>query len=127
MEDLERLVTYVVLTAVSLGGAYAFYALRRRLMNRSSENWPSVYGTIEQRYIDAEGRSSLAVVSYSYAVNGDYFTGFHRQAFPLEELAERFIARYPKDTKVLIRHSPSDSISVLRDQDQVALAASRGQ
>ena len=118
---LELMATYL-LPIVVVGGAYAFYRLRRRWMGRASEGWPSIYGTVEQAYATQERGSEMAVISYSYSVAGQYFAGFCKQAFPLAEQAKRFVARYPSQGKVLIRYHPDDpSRSVLRDQDQIPL------
>lgn len=104
-------------------GTSAVYWLRRRWMDRISEGWPFANGTVEQRYIDPTGRGELAVISYSYSVEGDYYAGFSKQSFVLDGSAQRFIDRYPAGMKVLIRYRPNDpSTSVLRDADQLSLA-----
>ncbi len=118
---LDLFLTYIV-PIVVVGGAYGVYRWRRRWMGRASEGWPSVYGTVEQGYVLQERGSELAVISYSYSAGGQYFAGFCKQAFPLAEQAERFIARYPIHCKVLVRYDRDHPArSVLRDQDQLAL------
>ena len=76
--------------------------------------------------IEAHHRASLAVLSYSYSVEGNYYAGFREQAFALDGSAERFLARYPAGMKVLIRYRADDpSRSVLREQDQLEALCGR--
>jgi hypothetical protein len=116
---MESLAIYFVLGVVFPGAAFAAYWLRRRWQGRAAEGWPMTNGTVEQRYVAGEKRMAIATIAYSYSVDGEYFAGFCEQAFPVEELAEKFIDRFPKDAKILVRYQPGKpSRSVLREEDQ---------
>src|SRR5271154_7050131 len=81
----------VGLLLVSAGaGAWAWFRTRH------AYSWPSAHGTIMtahvQRNTDYYLKSWTAVLSYSYSVNGGYYSGFYQFPFSSERRAEEKIA-----------------------------------
>ena len=124
---MDGILFYVAVFALGVGIAVVGSRWRRRWEGRASEGWPTVFGTIEQRYVDDEDRTPYATIAYSYSVNGEYYAGFVRQAFPISNQAEKFLENYPRDAKVMIRYNPhKPSYSVLRDEDQAVARRASG-
>ena len=57
-------------------------------------------------------------LTYTYVVNGEYYSGFHRIYARSESRAEERVARW-KDRMVVVRYSPDkNDVSVLLGSDQ---------
>jgi hypothetical protein len=89
---------------------------------RGAQSWPSTQGTIMSAQVQSDTDSYLqpwvADLSYSYIVNGEYYSGFHRFRAGSERRAEEKIAGW-KGRMVVVRHSPNQpDLSVLLKSDQ---------
>jgi hypothetical protein len=107
----------VALLLVSLGtAAWAWFRTRH------AYSWPSAHGTIMGSYVE-RGVDSLirpwtAAFSYSYSVNGEYYSGFHRLAARSERRAEEKIAGL-KNTMIVVRYAPNQpDLSKILKSDQ---------
>jgi hypothetical protein len=101
----------------------AAIALRTWIMVRQAYSWPSAQGTVWQAEArEAEGRVYVrpwvGELTYSYAVNGEYYSGIHRMEAFTEKRAEGRVAGW-KGRAVVVRYSPSKhEVSVLLRGDQ---------
>jgi hypothetical protein len=108
---------YLVLALTPVvAGAWAWFKLRH------AHSWPSVQGTIVnaevRRVTDTYINPWVANLTYTYAVNGEYYSGFHRIYARTERRAEEKVAGW-KDRMVVVRYSPDKSdVSVLLRSDQ---------
>ena len=60
----------------------------------------------------------LAELSYSYAANGDYYSGIYHRRFRRNKRAEEFLERFPRETIIPIHYSPAKpEISVVLTHD----------
>ena len=75
-------------------------------------------GTQVQSGTDSYIRPWVAGLSYTYVVNGEYYSGFHRIRARSERRADEKIAGW-KGRMVVVRYSPDrHELSVLRRSDQ---------
>jgi hypothetical protein len=79
--DASRLLPFLK-DALSLALPAAI-AVRTWIRGRQAYSWPSAQGTVWQAEArEAEGRThvrpSAEELTYSYAVNGEYYSGIHR-------------------------------------------------
>jgi len=85
--------------------------LWRFLRYRGSAHWPIQPGIIQEQRRETRGnkrrRRHQAVVTYSYNVNGVWYSGcFRGKPSPSPSDAERLLARYPAHTSVMVRVNP---------------------
>ena len=98
------------------GAAWAWFKFRH------AQSWPSAQGTIMaaqvQRATDNNILPWVANLTYSYIVNGEYYSGSHRFRARSQRRAEEKIAGW-KDRMVVVRYSPDKpDLSVLLKSDQ---------
>jgi len=107
----------VVLLLLPAGGAaWAWFKFRH------AQSWPSAQGTIlgtqVQRSTDSSIQPWVAKLTYTYIVNGEYYSGFNRFRARSERRAEEKVAGW-KDRMVVVRYSPDKpDLSVLLKSDQ---------
>ena len=106
----------VLLLLPAAGATWAWFRFRH------AHSWPSAQGTIMAAQVRRSADSSLqpwvANLTYSYVVNGEYYSGFHRFRARSERRAEEKINGW-KDRMVVVRYSPDKpSVSVLLKSDQ---------
>lgn len=113
---------YILLVWGLLAGAVA--ATARWWRRRASTNWTSCQGTVSSHRVRREGHYYLAEVTYSYSVNGEYYSGFlERMAFT-RKTAERTADKFPAGMMVVVRVNPArPEISVTRLDDQPGFTA----
>lgn len=96
--------------------------IRYCIRARQAQSWPSTQGTVmgANARIGGQGHEGwVCALSYTYVVNGEYYSGFHsipamKQA-RAEELAQQWKVR-----SVVVRFSPTDhGIAVLLSDDQI--------
>jgi hypothetical protein len=103
--------------------ASALAAFLTWLRLRRAYSWPSTRGTVWQAEAQsAEGRYHIlpwaGELTYSYAADGEYYSGVHRMEALTEKRAERMIDGW-KGRVVVVRYSPSrHDVSVLLRSDQ---------
>jgi hypothetical protein len=98
------------------GAAWAWFKFRH------AHSWPSAQGTIMsaqvQRATDNNILPWVANLTYSYIVDGEYYSGYYRMRARSERRAEEKIAGW-KDRMVVVRYSPNHhDLSVLLKADQ---------
>lgn len=106
----------VLLLLPAAGAAWAW------LKFRHAQSWPSAQGPIMSARVQHSGDSYIqpwiACLSYTYIVNGEYYSGSHRFRARTERRAEEKIAGW-KDRMVVVRYSPDKhDLSVLLRSDQ---------
>jgi Protein of unknown function (DUF3592) len=99
-------------------GAGVRYWIRKR----QAVSWPSTQGTVMSARASAseQGRRGWAcVLAYSYAANGEYYSGSHPIPAKKERLADELATQW-QGRSVVVRYSPSDHrVSVLLKEDQI--------
>ncbi len=86
---------------------------------RASTSWPSCQGTVSSHRVRKEGHHYLAEVTYSYSVNGDYYSGFLEQTTLTRKKADRLAQKFPAGMMVVVRIDPArPERSVTRLDDQ---------
>ncbi len=105
---------YLLIPAAA--GAWAWVKVRH------AYSWPSAQGTIMSAQVKSGGDSYFqpwaADLVYSYIVNGEYYSGFHRIRARSERKADERVMGW-KGRMVVVRYSPSKhDLSVLLKSDQ---------
>ncbi len=86
-------------------------AVRRLLVRRASQSWPSVLGSVEfTSVLDNRGRSKLIYpyvlhIAYSYVAAGERYSGFHEQRYRSEADADA-LAGGLKGRGLMVRYNP---------------------
>jgi hypothetical protein len=91
-----------------------------------STNWPTILGTVESGEVSTfRGRrgvfgsvseTATATISYSYQLNGNYYSGYHEQTFNDEQKAWSYVDAL-KGKTVQVRFNPrKPESSILRAQ-----------
>jgi hypothetical protein len=89
-----------------------------------SNGWPVVHGRVHSSSIYPDDQLWLAEVSYSYSVDGEYYSGYSRAHFANEDDAEKYANEFPANATLFIRHKPHrPEVSLLRRDDQMGMAA----
>ena len=106
----------ILLLLPAAGAAWAWFKFRH------AQSWPSAQGTImsarAQRATDNYILPWVANLTYSYVVNGEYYSGSYRMRARNERRAEEKVAGW-KDRMVVVRYSPGKpDLSVLLKSDQ---------
>ena len=105
------LIRDIVLFAIGVAGVFVYW-----LRSRQATSWPSTQGTVWQAEArqakEVEERRSLSPwvgqFTYSYAVNGEYYSGTHMINALTKRRAEQIVAGW-KDRTIAVRYSPSRS------------------
>jgi hypothetical protein len=113
---LPLLKDLVLLILPAGAAAWAWYRTRH------AHSWPSAQGTIMsaqvRRSADSYIQPWVGDLIYSYVVNGEYYSGFHRIRARSERRAEEKIAGW-KNRMVVVLYSPSKhDLSALLKSDQ---------
>ena len=89
-----------------------------------SNGWPIVHGRVHSSTIYPDDQLWLAEVSYSYSVNGEFYSGYFRKRFTDEDEAEEYANLFPPDMTLFIRHKPEKpEVSLIRRDDQMGMSA----
>ena len=118
--DADDIITGVILAAV-VGLAMRGLAWNK-LKALGARSWPTTQGKIEFGTV-IEHRTRyfsyyIAQMAYSYAVNGEYFSGYYEKMFFRESSADKFAADL-KGRPAFIRHKDSSpDVSTLLKEDQ---------
>jgi len=115
-----------IITALVLGGA-VILAVRGLAWNKlkayGARSWPLTQGTIEFGTV-IEHRTRYfsyysAQLSYSYSVNGEYYSGFYDKFFFRESSAQKFVDEL-KGKPAFVRHktSAAETSTILREDQQ---------
>jgi len=109
--DMSTLASWIFFVVLTIGVASCtIYFFRYR----GYENWPKVKGTVEAlvkiKCIRTDTRGPFyAVISYSYQVESEYYSGeWDSPTFRLEKEALEFAETYmPKGSNVQVLHHPT--------------------
>lgn len=113
---------FVSLGIEILGAIFAAAAgVRLWMRMRRAVSWPSTQGTIqwaEARVVAGRGERWVGEFSYSYSVDGHYYSGFQIIRSRNERRAEELVAGW-KGRMVVVRYDPrQNDVSVLLKEDQ---------
>lgn len=126
--DADDIITAVVLAAVV--GAAIRGLPWKKLKTIGARSWPTSQGKIEFGTV-IEHRTRyftyyVAQMAYSYAVNGEYFSGYYDKTFFRESSADKFVADL-KGRPAFIRHkSISPDVSTYSKKTSQSLWPLRG-
>ncbi len=109
----QELLLFAIATC---GGIWAW------LRARQAQSWLSTQGTVQDAIARPAGgrglKPWLAKFTYTYVVNGEYYSGFHSICARTERRAEELVAGW-EGRMVVVRYSPTKhDISVLLTSDQ---------
>lgn len=94
---------------------------------RRSGGWPLVQGRIHEAVAVWDENFWVAHITYSYSVNGEYYSGEDKQRFATERRANEYADRFPTETTVFIRYNPNHpDVSVMRRDEQMGMGAYAG-
>lgn len=118
--DADDIITGLIL--VALVGVAVRGLPWNKLKTLGARSWPTTQGKIEFGTV-IEHRTRyfsyyVAQMAYSYAVNGEYFSGYYEKMFLRESSADKFAADL-KGRPAFIRHKGSSpDVSTLLKEDQ---------
>lgn len=121
MNGYDQLWNVLLLAAVAAALVRIFAKDQVRALWAGS--WPTTQGTVESgtisTYRTKYGKYYVAELAYSYAVSGEYYSGYYKKTFLREASAQRFVDGL-KGQMVFVRHkADSAGRSVLLKQDQL--------
>jgi len=87
--------------------------ISRILHSFGSYTWPVVPATVEavivQTYSGRSGTTYNAEITYSYAVDGEYYSGYYKGDLCSSEAeVDKWITQFPKGTKLQVRVHPTN-------------------
>src|SRR6266542_4178014 len=104
---------------VFAAGSGAVIWVRRR----SARHWPIAFGKIESASSYQNVSQWLTDVSYSYSIEGGYYSGQFQLTSRTERKANEHESRW-KGRNISVRYSPRNKdISVVRIEDQASVGA----
>jgi hypothetical protein len=113
-----------LLWVLVLGGtAICTYAIVQLVRYRDSDNWPTTASTVEKievrRMQDSNGHHFLPVVSFSFVVADEYYSGeWLGPAFSTEQETRDFMRQNtPIGAKLTVRYKPNEPKLNLLDID----------
>ncbi len=80
---------------------------------------------VERGFVEGTDTGYYAELSYSYQVNGEFFSGFFQKTFRMRRFAEEFVSMTEGQQLFVRYHPEKPEVSVIRDQDNAALLALR--
>ena len=93
------------------------------LRKRSARHWPMAFGKVESASSYQFNSRWLTDVSYSYSVDGEFYSGQFQLTSRTERKADEQQSRW-KGSSVGVRYSPrKKEVSVARVEDQAGLHA----
>jgi Protein of unknown function (DUF3592) len=101
----------------------------KRMKLRRARAWPTVAGQVDSTTLNMQTTGNnqkawVAVVTYSYAVEGATYTGGLRRQFLLKNSADKWIGRYKNGLPLTVRYDPSKAKdSVLFEKEQSGVGA----
>jgi len=124
MDVLVRLLMYFVVTIFARPALWFYRNAAESRRSRRSEAWTCVQGYLQSVEVGTVGSTWTLLfpehlwvlrLAYSYAVCGEYYSGFHAMPFVGEQEAEQFSRYFSQGSPVLIRfRSDKPEQSVMR-------------
>jgi hypothetical protein len=99
-------------------GEYLLRVLMRRFRLMHSKMWPTVSGNVTStEYPKAGSECEIVAICYEYKLDGQLYQGCYKNPFIFPVLAEKYAARFPSGTELIIRVKPGEpSKSVMYGQ-----------
>lgn len=122
--DLQAAVVVTSLAALFIFNLY--FRLKQRGYDARyllSQNWPTISATVVGGSVQSGGDQSqfFSEFSYSYQIEGQYYSGYYRRVFGDEQRAWDFVDGM-KDKTVVVRYKrKKPEISVFRHKDQLSV------
>ena len=124
---------WLAISVLFLAGAAALW-IRKRVRLKHARSWPTQTGRVESTAIRLQQSSGgqlgttsssyIATVTYSYAVQDQYYSGTLRRSFMLKNRAEKWTGKFTTGLPLMVRYNsahPKDS--VLFEDEQAGMAA----
>jgi Protein of unknown function (DUF3592) len=123
---------WLIVSILFLATAAALW-VRKRIKLRHARDWPTETGRVDSSSVHLEtaggqpgAAAFYAQVKYSYAVQGQSFSGALRRKFMLKGRADKWIGRYTNGVPLTVRYNPADpKDSVLFEDEQAGIPSLR--
>ena len=96
--------------------------LRRKQDRNAGRKWPTTGGFVTSTKLEIQDRGEqsvhLATVSYAYTMREERCTGQFSRSFLLYGRAEKWVARYPAGTALVIRCNPGNGVESMVFEDE---------
>ncbi len=108
----QNLIVLTISIAV-LAVIAALWARKRRKL-KQARSWPIEAGRVDSTSLTMESTGNnqnawVAVVKYSYTVQGAGFTGKLRKQFVLKGSADKWVGKYITGAPLTVRHDPNNA------------------
>lgn len=114
---VDLLIRGVIIALRPLTGAW--HALQDRFRGAGTSDWPTATGTVFMCQISEGDKMWLALITYAYSAQGEYWSGEMRRHFAVERDADSYAAAHPKDSPIVVRYNPTQpGKSVVLAEDQ---------
>lgn len=99
---------------------YPIRLLLRAFRERNCLSWPTKKGTVIRSTCPVLTYGGpVGEVTYTYAYQGEYYSGTHREPFFLRDSAEAYARRVESGSEIVIRVNPEKpELSLVRNNDQ---------
>ncbi|MGC2108221.1 MAG: DUF3592 domain-containing protein [Candidatus Korobacteraceae bacterium] len=104
--------------------AFAAVWILKQIKLKRAHAWPTAGGKVESTQVRLEGSGTqqakhVAVITYSYSVQGAAHTGLLRRGFMLHGSAHKWADAYVEGRNLLVRYNPNNAKdSVLLEHEQ---------
>jgi hypothetical protein len=130
--DKQNIIWFAI--SILVLAVLATFWIRQRVRLKHARSWPAEAGRVESTAIRLQQSSGgqlgttsstyIATLTYSYAVQGQYYSGVLRRNFMLQSRAEKWTGRYVSGLPLTVRYNPAHpKDSVLFEDEQVGMAA----
>jgi len=127
MDLIGRLLMRLLVPLIGKPFVNGDYALAEWWRRQRSNGWPVVGGRVHSARAYYAENVWDTEISYSYSVNGEFYSGFSKRHFVRERHAEEYLQQFPIGTPLFIRHNSNrPEISLLRRDDQMGMGAYAG-
>ena len=120
VESTIAAIILVNLLALAAGAAIAGF---RKSRLRAGQSWPTAEGTIESAKVEYQGggnhQNVYATVAYSYAVEGEYYSGFYSRPAGHDGVAHQMLEPFHPGDKLLIHYHPGNAEKSVPDLDSL--------
>lgn len=123
---------WFIISIVVLAALAAVWILKQIKLKRA-RTWPTAGGRVESNQVRLEGSGTqqakhVAVITYSYSVQGAAYRGLLRRSFMLHGSAHKWADAYAEGRDLLVRYNPNnakDSVLLEREQSGAQQASSK--
>jgi hypothetical protein len=114
----------VLAISIAVLAVFVVFWVLKRMKLRRARTWPTEAGRVDSTSLTLETtgnnqRAWVAIVKYSYSVQGAAYTGALRRQFLMKNSADKWIGRYTAGLPLAVRYDPRNAKdSVLFDKEQ---------